>query len=68
LNEAAEDLEEQEEGHGRRGRGKNTGPKVPTLNEWLNGEGAKFKEPKKPRNWLGGDVVRHAIYLAYRWY
>lgn len=28
------------------------------LENWLGGEGASFKTPIKPNNWLGGDVVR----------
>jgi hypothetical protein len=60
-------LEDEDEdgglGRRRRSAGKNAGPTVPTLNEWLKGEGAQFKEPRKPRNWLGGDVVRCACPL-----
>jgi hypothetical protein len=60
VTEGSEDAEGGEsEGRSprRAAGGRYAAPKVPSLNEWLNGEGAIFKEPGRSRNWLGGDVV-----------
>jgi hypothetical protein len=60
LSEDAEDADGDGDAGGRRraGGGKDRGPAVPTLKQWLTGDGAQFKTPKRSRNWLGGDVVR----------
>ena len=33
----------------------------PSFNRWLREEGAKFKDPRQPKNWLGGQVVEFVL-------
>lgn len=32
----------------------------PTYEAWLDGVGKQFRDPHRPRNWLGGQVVSHS--------
>lgn len=34
-----------------------TAPTDPEYETWLDGPGRQFKDPHRPRNWLGGQVV-----------
>lgn len=33
------------------------------LELWLRGQGSQYRTPRKPNNWLGGDVVRYSLCL-----
>ena len=38
-------------------KGKRSGPRDPPFEQWLNTTGRVYKDPVRPRNWLGGKVV-----------
>jgi hypothetical protein len=43
---------------GRRWRSGKFMPISPSFEDWLEKEGPRFKSSTKPKNWLGGNVVR----------
>lgn len=58
LTRSADDVGADAEARGKRGRGKNAGAgQVVSFREWIEGEGAAYREPTKARQWLGGKVV-----------
>lgn len=47
--------EDNDDGHKKKGR--RSGPRDPPFDQWLDTTGRVFKDPVRPRNWLGGKVV-----------
>ena len=60
----AEELQEDYEGGKEKNSGRLSGS-ARMLELWLRGEGSQYRTPRKPNNWLGGDVVRYSLRLNY---
>ena len=57
INISASRAEEDEDEDDDERKGKRSGPRDPPFEQWLNTTGSTYKDPVRPRNWLGGKVV-----------
>lgn len=53
-------------------KGRRSGPRDPPFEQWLDTTGRVYKDPVRPRNWLGGKVVESvftclALHTSLTW-